>query len=151
VDLIRKYLPHAGITTDIIVGFPGETEEEFSETLRFVEEIGFSRIHVFKYSPRKGTPAATMDNQVHGEIKNRRSEALIGLGDRLSEEFNKRYIGSSMDVLYEEHTKRNLNIYEGYTSNYIRVKAFSTDGIIGEIRPTRLEESKGSLVEGALI
>ena len=151
VELIRKYLPDAGITTDIIVGFPGETEEEFSETLRFVEEVGFSRIHVFKYSPRKGTPAATMDNQVHGEIKNRRSEALIGLGDRLSEEFNKRYIGSSMDVLYEEHTKRNLNIYEGYTSNYIRVKAFSPDGIIGEIRSTRLEESKGSVVEGALI
>ena len=151
VELIRKYLPDAGITTDIIVGFPGETEEEFSETLRFVEEVGFSRIHVFKYSPRKGTPAATMDNQVHGEIKNRRSEALIGLGDRLSEEFNKRYIGSSMDVLYEEHTKRNLNIYEGYTSNYIRVKVFSPDGIIGEIRSTRLEESKGSVVEGALI
>lgn len=151
VRLIREYLPDAGITTDIIVGFPGETEDEFMETFRFVEEIGFSRIHVFKYSPRKGTPAATMENQVHGEVKNRRSELLIALGDRLSEEFNRRYLESTKDVLYEEHTKRDINIYEGYTSNYIRVKTPSPYDIIGEIRNTRLEASKGSVMEGALI
>ncbi len=69
VDLIRKYMPDAGITTDIIVGFPGETEKEFNETIEFVKEVGFSRIHVFKYSPRKGTPAAKYKNQVHGKIK----------------------------------------------------------------------------------
>ncbi|WP_409228593.1 tRNA (N(6)-L-threonylcarbamoyladenosine(37)-C(2))-methylthiotransferase MtaB [Gudongella sp. SC589] len=151
VRLIREYLPDAGITTDIIVGFPGETEQEFQETVRFVEEIGFSRIHVFKYSPRKGTPAATMDNQVHGEVKNIRSELLIALGDRLSEEFNGKYIENPKDVLYEEHTKRDLNVYEGYTSNYIRVRTPSQYDIIGEIRDTRLKAAKGSFIEGTLI
>jgi len=151
VDLIRKYLPDAGITTDIIVGFPGETEDEFNETLRFVEEIGFSRIHVFKYSPRKGTPAATMEDQVHGEIKNKRSEILIALGDRLSEEFNNRYLEGAKEVLYEEHTKRDENVYEGYTSNYIRVRTPSPVDLIGEIRDTRLEAVKGSLIHGTLI
>ncbi len=151
VRLIREYLPDAGITTDIIVGFPGETEQEFQETVRFVEEIGFSRIHVFKYSPRKGTPAATMDNQVHGEVKNIRSGLLIALGDRLSEEFNGKYIENPKDVLYEEHTKRDLNVYEGYTSNYIRVRTPSQYDIIGEIRNTRLKAAKGSFIEGTLI
>ena len=151
VRLIREYLPDAGITTDIIVGFPGETEQEFQETVRFVEEIGFSRIHVFKYSPRKGTPAATMDNQVHGEVKNIRSELLIALGDRLSEEFNGKYIENTKDVLYEERTKRDLNVYEGYTSNYIRVRTPSQYDIIGEIRNTRLKAAKGSFIEGTLI
>jgi threonylcarbamoyladenosine tRNA methylthiotransferase MtaB len=151
VRLIREYLPDAGITTDIIVGFPGETEQEFQETVRFVEEIGFSRIHVFKYSPRKGTPAATMDNQVHGEVKNIRSGLLIALGDRLSEEFNGKYIENTKDVLYEERTKRDLNVYEGYTSNYIRVRTPSQYDIIGEIRNTRLKAAKGSFIEGTLI
>ena len=84
VDLIRKYMPDAGITTDIIVGFPGETEDEFKETYDFVKNIGFSRIHVFKYSPRKGTPASKMNNQIHGSIKHSRSEKLIDLGNKLN-------------------------------------------------------------------
>ncbi len=150
VDLIREYLPDAGITTDVIVGFPGETEEEFKETMNFVEEIGFSRIHVFKYSPRKGTPAAIMGNQIHGEIKNMRSEILIKLGDKLSKEFNSKYLDIPKEVLYEEHTKKNSDVYEGYTSNYIRVRTPSPDDIIGTIKATKLSGIKDSYIEGDL-
>ncbi|MGM0395447.1 MAG: tRNA (N(6)-L-threonylcarbamoyladenosine(37)-C(2))-methylthiotransferase MtaB [Bacillota bacterium] len=150
VRLIRKFLPDAGITTDIIVGFPGETNDEFQETMDFVVEIGFSRIHVFKYSPRKGTPAATMENQIHGETKNRRSELLIALGERLSKEFNQKYLDEMEDVLYEEHTKKDKGVYEGYTSNYIRVRTPSPENLIGKIKNTRLYEINGSFIGGTI-
>src|SRR5699024_3118613 len=101
-DLIRKYMPDAGITTDIIVGFPGETKQEFEETYNFVKEIGFSRIHVFKYSPREGTPASRSKDQINGNIKNFRSEKLICLGENLMEDFNNKFIGETMEVLFEE-------------------------------------------------
>ena len=91
-------MPNAGITTDIIVGFPAETDEEFEETLDFVREIGFSRIHVFKYSPRKGTPAASFENQIHGSIKNERSERLIKLANQLMKDFSLKQVGKSMEV-----------------------------------------------------
>jgi len=119
VELIRNYMPNAGITTDIIVGFPAETDEEFEETLDFVREIGFSRIHVFKYSPRKGTPAASFENQIHGSIKNERSERLIKLANQLMKDFSLKQVGKSMEVLVEEEVD---GFYEGYTTNYIRVK-----------------------------
>lgn len=130
VNLIRKYMPNAGITTDIIVGFPGETEEDFKETFEFVKTIGFSRIHVFKYSSRKGTPAAKLENQIHGSIKNDRSTRLIELGDDLMEVFASKYIGKNMEVLFEE--KYN-GYYEGYSTNYIRVKSYSEEDIVGQL------------------
>ncbi len=83
VELIRKYMPYAGITTDIIVGFPGETKKEFEETYNFVNEISFSRIHVFKYSSRKGTPASKFREQIHGKVKHSRSQTLISLGEKI--------------------------------------------------------------------
>lgn len=130
VKLIREYMPDAGITTDIIVGFPGETEEEFKETLDFVKDISFSKIHVFKYSKREGTPAARMKEQVDGRIKNERSKTLIDLGEDLSKSFNKKFVGNSLKVLYEEN--RQEDIYEGYTTNYIRVKTRSKDDLINK-------------------
>ncbi|MDR7870184.1 MAG: tRNA (N(6)-L-threonylcarbamoyladenosine(37)-C(2))-methylthiotransferase MtaB [Tissierellaceae bacterium] len=130
VDIIRKYMPNAGITTDIIVGFPGETEEEFEETLKFVKNIGFSRIHVFKYSPRKGTPAAKFEDQIHGSIKSDRSERLIKLGEELMNEFSSKYIGNPVEVLFEEEKD---GYYEGYTTNYIRVKTYSDKDVVGKL------------------
>lgn len=150
VELIRDYMPNAGITTDIIVGFPGETEEEFMETMEFVREIGFSRIHVFKYSPRKGTPASTMENQVHGQVKNRRSEKLIKLGDDLTQKFNRIFTDREMDVLYEEQTKKDKSLYEGYTTNYIRVRTPFQNDVIGEIINTRIHEVSKSHMEGSV-
>ena len=129
-------MPNAGITTDIIVGFPGETEEEFQETYDFVNEIGFSRIHVFKYSPRKGTPASEFDNQIHGSVKHSRSERLIELGNQLANRFMEKFIGKRMEVLFEENKG---GYFEGYTTNYIRVKAESNKDIQGEILPVRIK------------
>lgn len=147
VDLIRKYMPDAGITTDIIVGFPGETESDFNETMEFAREIGFSKIHVFKYSPRKGTPAARYKDQVHGKIKNQRSSLLIALGETLTEEFNEKFLGKSMDVLYEENVD---GFYEGYTTNYIRMKALSKHDIIGDIVETKVIDKKDGFLIGEI-
>ena len=130
VEIIRKYMPSAGITTDVIVGFPGETEEDFEETYNFVKDIGFSRIHVFKYSPREGTPASRYENQIHGATKNYRSERLIKLGDNLMRDFSSRYIAKNLEVLFEEEK---AGYHEGYTSNYIRVKAFSDKNLVGQV------------------
>ncbi len=133
-EIIRKYMPNVGLTTDIIVGFPGETEEEFSETYNFVKEIGFSRIHVFKYSPRKGTPAAKYENQVDGNIKSRRSDELIKLGDQLAKEFMNRFINTNLNVLFEEENKKIEDTYEGYTTNYLRARVKSNESLIGNIK-----------------
>lgn len=119
VELIRKYMPDAGITTDIIVGFPGETDEEFNETMEFVKAIRFSRIHVFKYSIREGTKAAEMTNQVDDMVKSERSKVLIELGEEVSNEFMKKYVGKDVSVLVETEKKENL--FEGYTTNYLKV------------------------------
>jgi threonylcarbamoyladenosine tRNA methylthiotransferase MtaB len=119
VDILRKYMPDAGITTDIIAGFPGETDDEFNETYEFVKKINFSRIHVFKYSVREGTKAAVMENQVDNNIKSQRSKLLIELGERTSKYFMKKFINKKMSVLVE--TQKDENIFEGYTSNYLKV------------------------------
>lgn len=148
VDLIRKYMPDAGITTDIIVGFPGETEEEFQETLDFVREIGFSRIHVFKYSKRSGTPAADYKDQVHGSIMNERSKVLIHLGEDLNKAFNDKFMDTRVEVLYEEESEDKL--YEGYTSNYIRVRTNSKENLINKLVDTHIFNSQGVYLIGKI-
>jgi len=120
VKLIRKYMPDCGITTDIIVGFPGETDEEFNESYEFVEKVAFSRIHVFKFSPREGTRAYRMKDRINGKIKNKRSKKMIDLGDRLEKDFCHKFLGEEVEVLFE--TKDEEGYYEGYTSNYIHFK-----------------------------
>ncbi|OLS03383.1 tRNA (N(6)-L-threonylcarbamoyladenosine(37)-C(2))-methylthiotransferase MtaB [Tissierella creatinophila] len=145
-SLIRKFMPYAGLTTDIIVGFPEETEEEFNETLEFVKKIGFSKIHVFKYSPRKGTPAARSKTQINGIIKNERSKSLIELGEKLTEKFNSKFIGQSLEVLFEESSQE--NILEGYTTNYIRAKVHSDYDIIGDIKKINIVDTDGEILVG---
>lgn len=137
VDIIKKYMPDAAITTDIIVGFPGETDEEFEETLNFVRKIGFSRIHVFKYSPREGTPAATRKDQIDGNVKNHRSEVLISLGEELMRTFNSHFIGKKLSVLFEE-TSKDPDFIEGYTRNYIRVKSKSDVSHLSNIKTVKV-------------
>ena len=131
-------MPDAGITTDIIVGFPGETNQEFEESYDFVKEIGFSKIHVFKYSKRKGTPAYDYDDQIDSNVKNERSAKLISLGEELSQTFLNKYIGLRLDVLYEEEYNKDNEEYEGYTTNYIRVRSKISHQAQGEIINTKL-------------
>ena len=131
VEIIRKFMPAAGITTDIIVGFPEETDEEFNETVEFVKQIKFSRIHVFKYSIREGTKAAEMKPQVIEPVKAQRSKVLIELGESVSNEFMKEFIGKDLSVLIE--TEKNDNIYEGYTTNYLKVLLKSDINVKNEI------------------
>ena len=118
VDLLRSYFPDVNFTTDVIVGFPGETEEEFNTTYKFLEEIKFYRMHVFKYSKRRGTVAEKMPNQIDGNIKEERSNKLIELSNKDENEYNKTYIGKDVDVLFEEYEN---GYFRGYTTNYMMV------------------------------
>lgn len=147
VDLIRKYMPDAGITTDIIVGFPGETDREYNETCEFVKKIGFSRIHVFKYSPRKGTPASKFANQIHGSIKHERSEKLINIGNKLMDKFNSKFIGRRIEVLFEEEKN---GFFEGYTTNYIRVKSKFDINVKGKILPVKIIKKENDFLIGKI-
>lgn len=146
VEIIRKYMPEAGITTDIIVGFPGETDEEFNETLDFVKAIKFSRIHVFKYSVREGTKAADMDYQVEDSIKTHRSKILIDLGNSISKEFMNKFSGKTMNVLIETQNKE--NIFEGYTTNYLKVLMKSDNNIKNEIVNVRIKTIRNDYLCG---
>jgi len=116
VECLRKYYEDVILTTDIIVGFPGETEEEFNETYEFLKEIKFYKMHIFKYSPRKGTKAAQMKQQIDGAKKEERSHKLIELSDENEKSYNKKYVGKTVEVLFEE---KKDNYYKGHTKNYL--------------------------------
>lgn len=119
---LRKYFEHPAITTDVIVGFPGETEEEFQITKAFLEEIHFYEMHIFQYSKRQGTRAAEMKNQVPENLKKMRSAELIELGDRMSKEFRQYYLGREEEVLFEEAAEiEGKRYYIGYTKEYVKV------------------------------
>lgn len=118
VDLIRTYYPNAGITTDIIVGFPGETEEDHESTVQYLKDLKLSRIHIFPYSIRKGTKAADME-QVDGNIKIRRKNELEKLGEELQDEFKNSLLNKEEEVLIEERTK---GFFTGYTRNYVKAE-----------------------------
>ena len=120
--ILRKYFEHPAITTDVIVGFPGETEEEFATTKAFLERIHFYEMHIFQYSKRQGTRAAVMKDQIPENIKKVRSAELIELGDKMSEEFREFYLGREEEVLFEENVTINGNsLYVGYTKEYVKV------------------------------
>ena len=118
--LLRKAFPNAALTTDIIVGFPGETEEEFNITYEFLKKIAFYKMHIFKYSQRKGTKAAVMPNQVDGSVKEQRSKMLLKLSDENEKMYNSEYVGKTVEVLFEE---KDGEFFKGHTSNYIEVWA----------------------------
>lgn len=119
--LLRKYFPHVALTTDIIVGFPGETEEEFQKTKAYVEQINFFETHIFKYSRRKGTKAAVMPDQVPDEIKTKRSQELIELGARHQKEYADAFLNQEVEVLFEEQVEeQNVAYWQGHTRHYVR-------------------------------
>ena len=119
VNLLRKTFPDVALTTDVIVGFPGETEEEFNETYKYLSKIRFTKLHVFKYSPRKGTVAAKMKNQIDSTVKEKRSHKLIELSNECEIEFLDRYVGKELKVLFE---KQDGEYIKGHTTNYLVVK-----------------------------
>ena len=119
VKLLRNNIKDVNLTTDIIVGFPGETEQEFNKTYDYLRYIKFYKMHIFKYSQRKGTKASQMPDQVQSSIKDKRSNLLINLSNENQKEYNKRYIGKEVDVLLE---KQDGEYIKGHTSNYLQVK-----------------------------
>lgn len=128
---LRKYMPYVALTTDIIVGFPGETEEDFKESYAFAKEIGFAKIHVFPYSPKKGTPAAERKDQLPNAVKSERSHTLIELSDTMAQDFLQPYIGQEVEVLFERAVSE--GVYEGHTTNYIKVQATADSDLTNQI------------------
>ena len=149
---IRENLKDASITTDVIVGFPGETEEEFNETYEYLKRLKLTKTHIFKFSPRKGTKAASMDNQIDGVVKENRSKALIELNDKNEADFSRSIVGREMDVLIEQEVSKKPGIFEGYTRNYVKVEILNAnEEMIGKIVPCVIEEANGDYVTGKII
>jgi len=140
VEKIREYFPLAALTTDVMVGFPGETIDEFNQTLAFAERVGFYQIHVFKYSKRRGTRAADFPNQVEEDTKTKRSHILAELSQELEVAFLKKNHGQTARVLFEAYTKGNS--HQGHTENYIPVMFTSEEKIDGRILELRVSYTK---------
>ena len=141
-EILRKYYPNVSFTTDVIVGFPGETDEEFDKTYEFLRSIDFYRMHVFKYSPRRGTVAEKMQNQINGNIKEERSNKLIELSNQNENKHNKEYIGKKVKVLFEEYEE---GFFKGHTTNYIMVKVpgnvARAEEFVNQIKEVEIEKN----------
>ncbi|MGQ9608157.1 MAG: tRNA (N(6)-L-threonylcarbamoyladenosine(37)-C(2))-methylthiotransferase MtaB [bacterium] len=145
INKIRHAIPDVGVTTDIMVGFPGETDQDFIDTYNFISKIRFSRLHVFRYSPRKGTPAAKMKDQVPSYISVQRSHEIISLGNRLAKEFQLQWLGKEAKVLIEDIREGKDKLLTGFTSNYIRVLvADATNEHIGKLITVRFIDIENS-------
>lgn len=144
--ILRKYLPHVALTTDIIVGFPGETEEDFQASYDFAKEIGFAKIHVFPYSPKRGTPAAARKDQLPNAVKSERSHKLIALSDRMAADFLREYVGQDVAVLYERMVED--GIYEGHTTNYVKVRGRSEKDLTNKICKTHITKAEAEELFG---
>ena len=142
VATLRKYYPEASFTTDVIVGFPGETDEEFAKTYEFLKEIDFYRLHVFKYSPRRGTVAEKMPNQIDGNKKEERSNKLIELSNSTENKHNQSYIVKTVKVLFEEFED---GFFKGHTTNYMMVKVAGeeeqSDKFVNKILDVKIKEN----------
>ena len=143
---LRKYLPKVALTTDIIVGFPGETEEDFRESYAFAEKIGFAKIHVFPYSPKRGTPAAARKDQLLNAVKSERSHTLIQLSDRMAADFLADAVGTDAEVLYERAVGE--GIYEEHTTNYMKVHGRSEADLTNRIAKTHITRAEGEMLFG---
>lgn len=149
---IRENLKDASITTDVIVGFPGETDEEFNETYEYLKRLKLTKTHIFKFSPRKGTKAASMPDQVDGTVKEKRSKALIELNDKNEGDFSRSLVGREMDVLVEQEVSKKPGVFEGYTRNYVKVEIVNgSEENIGKIVPCIIEDANGDYVTGKRI
>ncbi len=151
VDVLRENMPGLGLTTDVMVGFPGETGENFLNTCRMIEKVSFSGLHVFKFSPRQGTPAASFEGRVDSKTMDERSRKLIQLGRKLSAQFASQHLGQVLDVLAEQAYKDGSNLYEGLTCDYTRVVFPGGDDLKGQVVQVKAEKLKGGLLEGRII
>lgn len=149
VCFLRYLMPDLALTTDVMVGFPGEKDFNFNNTYNFVEEMAFSRLHVFKYSPRSGTPAARFPDQVSPEDKDYRSRRLSELGNRLALEYSRRFVGREVGVLFEE--EKPGGFLEGLTEHYLRVRAKAAAVLKGEIIAVKVTETKGHYLIGKAV
>lgn len=149
VERIRQKMPDAAFTTDVIVGFPGETDEDFEESYRFVDSLFLADAHIFKYSPRKGTPAATMPDQVTPEKKEERSYRLLALTKYNSQCFAAAYIGKTEEVLFEQAIEP--GVYEGKTKNYLTVHVEHDENISGKLFPVTFTICNDGVLYGKLI
>ncbi|MEH7633970.1 tRNA (N(6)-L-threonylcarbamoyladenosine(37)-C(2))-methylthiotransferase MtaB [Bacillus pumilus] len=151
---LKKALPGLAVTSDVIVGFPGETEEEFLETYNFVKDHQFSELHVFPYSKRTGTPAARMEDQVDENVKNERVHRLIALSDQLAKEYASTYEGDVLEVIPEESFKEQEgkhNLYVGYTDNYMKVVFEGTEDMIGRLVKVKITKAGYPYNEGQFV
>ncbi len=151
VKRIRKAFSDAAITTDIMVGFPGETDEEFEQTLAFASEVSFAEAHIFKYSIRKGTKAEKMPNQISPDVKEARSKRLIALTNDTKGKFIENLVGKTEEVLFEREYKGEKGVYEGKTANYITVVAESDEDLSGAIRQVKISHIKCGEAYGKII
>lgn len=150
---LEKALPDLAVTSDVIVGFPGETEEEFMETYNFIRDHKFSELHVFPFSKRTGTPAARMEDQVDEEIKNERVHRLIALNDQLAKEYASRFESEVLEVIPEERFKdsNNENLYVGYTANYLKVVFEASEDMVGKLVKVKITKAGYPYNEGQFV
>ncbi len=148
VSLIRALVPDAAITTDVIVGFPGETEDEFKQGYNFCRQMGFARIHVFSYSPRRGTQAARLPQQVAAQIKKQRSQRMLALARESAQNFSHQFLGKVMPVLWERQTD---GLWSGYTDNYIKIYTRSTKDLTNQLLSVKLVEVGDDGVWGEIV
>ncbi len=149
VENLRKYFKNASITTDVMVGFAGETNKEFEKSVEFVKKIGFAKVHVFPYSVREGTRAATFENQVNSEIKKQRSKIMIDETNKTTFDFLKSQVGKIEPVLYERRTDDGY--FEGYTSNYTKVKVKTDKDLHSKIIMTNIINAENDFCFGELL
>ncbi len=149
----RTAIPHLNLTTDIIVGFPNETDEDFQASLDFVREIGFGRLHAFTYSQRPGTVAAKMSHQIDGTLKKERVRRMLALGQKLSTAFHQQYVGQTLTVLWENSNGASPEglRWAGYTDNYIRVHAIGGADLFNKITQVQITEATADGVMGKII
>ncbi len=153
IERIREALPNLAITSDVIVGFPGETDKEFQETYDFIKEIGYAELHVFPFSRRTGTPAARMDNQVEDEVKEKRVHRLIALSDQLAKEYASQYENDVLEVIPEETivNENQPELLVGYTDNYMKVQFEGAKDMVGKLIRVKITKPGYPYNEGQFV
>ncbi|MBN6186205.1 tRNA (N(6)-L-threonylcarbamoyladenosine(37)-C(2))-methylthiotransferase MtaB [Aneurinibacillus sp. BA2021] len=153
IEQLHQALPDVAITTDIIVGFPGETEEMYENGYRFIKEMKFAELHVFPYSKRSGTPAARMEDQVDEEVKNRRVHELIALSDELAVAYATKFVGDVLEVIPEEPYKEapESGLYVGHADNYLKLVFEADESLVGKICKVRVDEPGSEYCKGTFV
>lgn len=151
VERLKAVMPDLAVTSDVIVGFPGETDEEFQETYDFIAKHKFSELHVFPYSKRTGTPAARMETQIDEDVKNKRVQQLIELSNQLAKEYASQFEGEVLEVIPEDRDDQEEGYFIGYTDNYLKVKLFSKDDLIGKLVKVKITKAGYPVNEGQFV